>query len=130
MPHEEELEIKFRGEDEVIINNNTVIKSKPLATFLRHALKFYLGPRGGIGVSRDYYDERVTSYIVSRDGEETSVYIGDTGVEVDGVEVKSELLASLLKHILNAFIMCDGEGTVEIWRRGRKYIIKATTPCG
>jgi hypothetical protein len=128
MAREEELKIEFKGEDEVIINNNTTIKSKPLVAFLKHALSFYLGPRGGIGVSRDYCDEHVSSYIISRDGDETSVYISDTGVEIDGKEVKSELLASLLKHTLDAYIICDGERTVEIWKKGRKYIIKATTP--
>jgi hypothetical protein len=110
----QEVKIEFRGEDEVVINDEVTIRSKPLVTYLKHALNFYLGPRGGIGVSRDYYDERVASYIISQDGEETSVYISDTGVEVDGTEVKNELLASLLKRALDAYFLTNGEAEMEV----------------
>jgi hypothetical protein len=125
----EELKIEFRGEDEAVINDEVTIRSKPLVTYLKHALKFYLGPHGGeVTVTRDYYDERVASYIISRDGEETSVYISDTGVEVDGTEVKNELLASLIKRALDAYFLTNGEAEMEVVEtKPGAYRIRAKT---
>jgi hypothetical protein len=127
MAHEE-LKIEFKGEDEVVINDNTTIKSKPLVTYLKHAINFLLGPRDGeVTVTRDYYDEHIASYIISQGGEETSVYIGEGGVEVNGAEVKSELLAQFLRRVLNAYFITDGEREVVIKKKGPVYYIRAKT---
>jgi hypothetical protein len=126
-----EVKIEFRGEDEVVINDEVTIRSKPLVTYLKHALGFLLGPRDGeVTVTRDYYDERVASYIISQGGEESSVYIGEGGVEVNGVEVKSELLAQFLRRALNAYFITDGEREVEVEEKGPVYYIRAKTPGG
>jgi hypothetical protein len=122
MAHEEEVKIEFKGEGEIVINDSTTIKNKPLVTYLRHVFNYLLGPRDGeVTVTRDYYDERVASYVISQDGEETSIYIGEDGVEVNGTEVRSKLLAKLLRHALGAYIFGDGESEIEE-REGVYYI--------
>jgi len=128
MAHDE-LKIEFRGEDEVIINDSTVIRSRPLATYLKHVINFYLGPPDEVTVTRDYYDEHVASYILESEEKETNVYIGDNGVEVDGMEVKNELLASLLKHAINAYFLTNGEAEMEVVETGPgAYRIRASAP--
>ena len=123
----QEVKIEFRGEDEAVINDNTIIKSKPFVTFLRHVIAFLLGPQDGeFSIKRDYYDERISSYIINQDGEESYVFIGEDGIEVDGKEVKSGLLARALKRVLNAYFLEEGEN--EIRERENTYYIRAETP--
>jgi len=127
---QEEVKIEIRGEDEIVVNDSTTIRSKPLAMFLRHALDFLLGPRGGeVTVTRDYYDEHVSSYILSDGDCESSVYIGDNSIEVNGVEVKSKIFALLLRHALSAYFLTNGDGEVEIEEDAGKpvYYIRAKT---
>ncbi len=127
----QEVKIEFRGEDEVVINDDVTIRSKPLVVYLKHVLDFYLGPQGGITITRDYYDEHIASYILESEGKEVNVYIGDTGVEVGGTEVKSELLTLLLRHALDAFfINSDKEVVIEKDTAKPVYYIRAKTPGG
>ena len=127
----QEVKIEFRGEDEVVINDDVAIRSKPLVTYLKHVLDFYLGPQGVVTITRDYYDEHIASYILESEGKEVNVYIGDTGVEVDGTEVKSELLALLLRHALDAFFINSGkEVVIEKDMAKPVYYIRARTPGG
>jgi hypothetical protein len=126
---QEKIKIEFRGDDEVVINDNTTIKSKPFVTFLRHVIAFLLGPQDGeFSIKRDYYDERISSYIINQDGEESYVFIGEDGIEVDSKEVKSGLLARALKRVLNAYFLEEGEN--EIRERENTYYIRAETPGG
>jgi hypothetical protein len=126
---QEKLKIEFRGDDEVVINDNTIIKSKPFVTLLKHTITFLLGPQDGeFSIKRDYHDERISSYIINQDGEESYVFIGEGSVEVDGKEVKSGLLARTLRRVLNAYFL--GEGESEIRERENTYYIRAETPGG
>jgi len=126
-----ELNIEFKNENEIEMNG-TIIKSKPLVTFLRHAFDFLLGPSDEeVAITRDYYDEHVASYIILQGGQETRVYINDTSVEIDGTEIKDELLASLLKHALNAYFLTNGDTEMEIKEtKPGTYHIRAKTPGG
>jgi hypothetical protein len=124
---QEKIKIEFRGDNEVVINDNTTIKSKPFVTFLRHVIAFLLGPQDGeFSIKRDYYDERISSYIINQDGEESYVFIGEDGIEVDGKEVKSGLLARALRRVLNAYFLEEGEN--EIREGENTYYIRAETP--
>jgi len=126
---QEKLKIEFRDNDEVVINDNTTIKSKPFVAFLKHAITFLIGPQDGeFSIKSDYHDERISSYIINQDGEESYVFIGEDGIEVDGKEVKNGLLARTLKRVLNAYFLEEGES--EIKERKNAYYIRAKTPGG